>query len=202
MRIAYQVGLDASDRASLFYGLLLKDSGCTKSASRTAAIFSADDIGLRQDAKLVNFSRPRESIAYLLRSAGGLRNARAAVRSGRAFREAAPEIVAARCQQGANVVRALGLDHGTSETIMGLDEHWDGGGYPEGLAGDAIPLLARIGCLAQNVDIFLSARGRDAARVMVQGRRGRWFDPDLSDIILGLSDGDPLWERLDRKSVV
>ena len=200
MRIAYQVGLDATSRASLFYGLLLKDSGCTKSASRTAALFGRDDIALRQDGKLVDFGRPREALGYLLRNSGadsrGPRRARKALQAGRALREAAPEIVAARCQQGANVVRALGLDHGTAETIVGLDEHWDGGGYPEGLVGEQIPLLARIGCLAQSVDAFLCAGGRAAAHAMVEDRRGRWFDPDLADIVLGLSEGDPLWDRL------
>src|SRR3712207_6946334 len=44
-------------------------------------------------------------------------------------------------------------------SIRGLDEHWDGGGQPRDLRGSQIPLLARILCLAQTVEIFHSAGG-------------------------------------------
>ena len=37
-------------------------------------------------------------------------------------------------------------------------EHWDGGGYPDGLVGDDIPLSARILCLADVFDALTSSR--------------------------------------------
>ena len=63
----------------------------------------------------------------------------------------------------------LGLPEAAAEAIYALDEHWDGKGHPRGLAGDEIPLLARILCLAQTVEVFLAA-ARPRRRVP-RGRR-------------------------------
>ena len=66
-------------------------------------------------------------------------------------------------------------------------ERWDGRGYPHGLAGEAIPLTARILCLADVFDALTSQRSykqsmsvADALEIM---RRdvGRAFDPSLFD---------------------
>ena len=67
---------------------------------------------------------------------------------------------------------------------------------PYKLRGDAIPILARIACLAQTADVFITQDGLDAAREMVRVRRGRWFDPAVADAFLGLPDSDPLFADL------
>jgi len=66
-------------------------------------------------------------------------------------------------------------------------EKWDGSGYPAGLAGDRIPLCARLMALADVFDALSSKRVYkdrfDAERVraiIVEGR-GTHFDPDLVD---------------------
>jgi putative nucleotidyltransferase with HDIG domain len=71
-------------------------------------------------------------------------------------------------------------------------EHWDGSGYPDGLAGDNIPLSARILCLAHVFDALTSSRsyrGRltpgHALSVMRQDC-GRIFDPGLFELFEGL----------------
>jgi response regulator RpfG family c-di-GMP phosphodiesterase len=61
--------------------------------------------------------------------------------------------------------------------IQNLDEHWDGGGLPLSLRGDAIPIYARIALLAQVVDVFQIADGTDAAKLEILNRSGTWFDP-------------------------
>ena len=48
--------------------------------------------------------------------------------------------------------------------IRSLDEHWDGSGYPQGLRGEEIPLLARILGLAQTVEVFWKKGGIDTGR--------------------------------------
>ena len=74
----------------------------------------------------------------------------------------------------------LGLEVETAEAIRALDEHWDGGGQPHGLRGDEIPLLGRILCLAQTVEIFHAAGGParrgggpKATRAVVRSRARR-----------------------------
>ncbi|AFL73041.1 response regulator [Thiocystis violascens] len=69
-------------------------------------------------------------------------------------------------------------------------EKWDGSGYPEGLAGDAIPIAARLMALADVFDALISPRVykppmtfEDAFNIIVAGR-GSHFDPDVTDAFL------------------
>jgi putative two-component system response regulator len=70
-------------------------------------------------------------------------------------------------------------------------ERWDGSGYPDGLAGEAIPLSARLMAVADVFDALVSHRVYkpalpfDQVRVMMAEQRGRHFDPDLLDAFLG-----------------
>ena len=68
--------------------------------------------------------------------------------------EVTRSLMRARCDRGAEIALLIGLTSETAEAIRALDEHWDGGGQPRGLRGEEIPLLARILCLAQTVEIF------------------------------------------------
>ncbi|HTH39379.1 MAG TPA: bacteriohemerythrin [Rhodocyclaceae bacterium] len=62
-------------------------------------------------------------------------------------------------------------------------EHWDGNGYPLGLSGEAIPVLARICAIADVFDALTSARPYkepwtvDEAVNWIHGESGRQFDP-------------------------
>ncbi len=69
-------------------------------------------------------------------------------------------------------------------------ERWDGSGYPGGLAGEAIPLAARLMALADVFDALISRRvykgamSPAQARAIMSEQRGRHFDPDLLDAFL------------------
>ncbi len=69
-------------------------------------------------------------------------------------------------------------------------ERWDGAGYPDGLAGEAIPLAARLMALADVFDALISRRVYKAPMPIDQvhstmaAERGRHFDPDLLDLFL------------------
>ncbi|MDP1912201.1 two-component system response regulator [Brevundimonas sp.] len=69
-------------------------------------------------------------------------------------------------------------------------ERWDGSGYPGGLAGEAIPLAARLMALADVFDALISRRVYKAPMPVAQVRgtmaaeRARHFDPDLLDLFL------------------
>lgn len=73
-------------------------------------------------------------------------------------------------------------------------ERWDGSGYPAGLAGDGIPLSARIVALADVYDALTSRRVyKDAfsgviARSMIVEESGRHFDPDVVEAFIGVED--------------
>ncbi|MFZ4287339.1 response regulator [Variovorax sp. HJSM1_2] len=78
------------------------------------------------------------------------------------------------------------------EIAYGHQEKWDGSGYPQGLAGEAIPLSARIMAVADVYDALISRRvykegmpHEKAVGIMREGR-GSHFDPDILDTFLGL----------------
>jgi putative two-component system response regulator len=69
-------------------------------------------------------------------------------------------------------------------------ERFDGTGYPQGLAGTAIPLEGRIVAVADVFDALTTARPYKPAWPLVEARafllegRGRHFDPDCVDAFL------------------
>ena len=69
-------------------------------------------------------------------------------------------------------------------------ERYDGSGYPDGLAGDAIPLPARIVTVADVFDALISPRpykpawSIDEALAYLREQRGLLFDPDCVDALL------------------
>ena len=75
-----------------------------------------------------------------------------------------------------------------------MDEHWDGGGYPDGLRRDAIPVLARIVGLAQVVEIVASEKTPAEAASVARQRRGSWFDPAIVDAFLSVAGERELWD--------
>lgn len=73
-------------------------------------------------------------------------------------------------------------------------EKWDGSGYPEGLAGAAIPLSARLMAVADVYDALISRRvykdsmpHEQAVSIIVDGK-GSHFDPDIVDAFHELRD--------------
>ncbi len=69
-------------------------------------------------------------------------------------------------------------------------EKWDGSGYPDGLAGDAIPVAARIMAIADVFDALMNARVYKPAMppeevwgILSQGS-GKHFDADMVDVFL------------------
>ena len=69
-------------------------------------------------------------------------------------------------------------------------ERWDGKGYPDGLAEDAIPVSARLMTIADVFDALISKRVyKDAipaeeARAIIAAERGRQFDPEVTEAFL------------------
>ena len=78
------------------------------------------------------------------------------------------------------------------EIALSHQEKWDGSGYPEGLAGEVIPLSARLMAVADVYDALISRRvykkamaHEQAAAIIVAGRN-QHFDPDIADAFVAL----------------
>ena len=196
MRLAESLRLSLDDRSALFYALLLKDLGCSSNASRVCNLFGADDLTVKREFKTTNTSRLRERLAYVLRHLQGCRSTRERVatliRLGVSGQKEAGEFIRMRCERGADIARLFELPEATADAIYALDEHWNGRGQPHGFAGEQIPLLARILCLAQTVEVFVERDGVTAALDMARERSGSWFDPDLVARLTSM-EGDTLF---------
>lgn len=95
-----------------------------------------------------------------------------------------------------------------AEIALCHHEKWDGSGYPSGLAGEAIPLSARIVALADVYDALRSARpykpalGHDVAMAVLLAGDGRirpeaHFDPQLLALLRAEErQFDAIWRRL------
>jgi HD-GYP domain-containing protein (c-di-GMP phosphodiesterase class II) len=204
MRIAQELALPGAVRSDLFYALLLKDAGCSANAERMAALFGADDRDAKRTSKLVDWSSPWQSLRWSLRTVapgGSVRERVARLQGIRDEGEVTRKLLEARCDRGAEVARMLYLSEETASAIRSLDEHWDGRGQPDGLAGEEIPLLARILCLAQTAEIFHAAGGVKAARKVAERRRGRWFDPVLVDALEAICRDCDFWASLGEADV-
>jgi len=95
------------------------------------------------------------------------------------------EVMRRHPQTGARVVRPLGLDQMVTDVVLHHHERWDGGGYPSRLAGDEIPLAARVFSVCDALEAMTADRPYRRAlpmsvayeRVRLEG--GHQFDPDV-----------------------
>ncbi|SMB91654.1 PAS domain S-box protein [Deinococcus hopiensis] len=105
-------------------------------------------------------------------------------------------VVKAHTTIGANI-----LAHGRSELIQAAQEiamthheRWDGNGYPQGLAAEAIPLRGRIVAVADVFDALTSDRpykkawSREDALGEIRAQAGRQFDPRIVEALERLMD--------------
>jgi putative nucleotidyltransferase with HDIG domain len=147
-----------------------------------AALFGADDHVAKRTSKRVDWTERLPALVWSLRTVapdGTLRDRGRRLKAIKDEGEVTRRLMQARCDRGAEIALLIGLSSETAEGIRALDEHWDGRGQPRSLGGEEIPLIARILCLAQTVEIFHAAGGVRAAWGMARRRSGGWFDPAL-----------------------
>lgn len=86
---------------------------------------------------------------------------------------------------GGKMLKQLSSIRGIRETALYHHERYDGGGYPEGLRGEAIPLYARIVGVADSYDAMSSNRvyrrhlNKDEIIEEIQKGAGTQFDPEI-----------------------
>ena len=200
MRIGREIGLSSEAGSSLFYALLLKDLGCSSNAAKMAYLFGTDERVVKCNLKTIDWQRMtarlRFAASQVIPSGGLFQKILAVAGIAREGNAGARKLIEARCERGAEIAREIGFPEATAAAIRSLDEHWNGKGHPDGLRGDRIPLLARILNLAQTVEVFGTAQGIAAALRMAWQRRGRWFDPQLVDVLSTLGRDVAFWETV------
>lgn len=103
---------------------------------------------------------------------------------------------------GANILKPVAFPWPIAPVVRHHHEHWDGRGYPAGLRGEEIPLLARILSVADSYEAMVSDRpyrpGRSGDEAIEELRRcsGTQFDPKVVEAFVGILEA----ERGDRAS--
>jgi putative nucleotidyltransferase with HDIG domain len=101
------------------------------------------------------------------------------------------DVIKTHATKGADLLRNLSaFDEEIIKAVRHHHERYDGKGYPDGLAGEAIPLPSRIIMLCDSVDAMLSDRPYRPARTVefteqeVKRCAGSQFDPAIVDVML------------------
>jgi putative nucleotidyltransferase with HDIG domain len=174
-------GLCARCRALKFVDTL--DDGLVGHSRRVTclAMLVADRLGVHPAV------RAGVEIGGLLHDIGKLATpARILTKSG-PLDEAEMEIMRAHVIEGEAMAADIpGLPAEVPTIVRASHERWDGGGYPDGLCGGAIPLAARIVACADALDAMTSSRSYraalpiDLAVEVIRVESGRQFDPDAA----------------------
>ncbi|HLB25882.1 MAG TPA: HD-GYP domain-containing protein, partial [Nitrospirota bacterium] len=103
---------------------------------------------------------------------------------------------------GENIVRGVDFLARVRPLIRHHQERWDGGGYPDGLKGDEIPLLAAIVTVADNFDALTSdrpyrtaKRGEEAIRIIREGSGTKYNPAVVEAFLMIFGEGSVTWKK-------
>lgn len=102
------------------------------------------------------------------------------------------EIMKTHSEKGYRIIKASSELKGVAESVLYHHERWDGRGYPMGIKGEEIPLLARIISVCDSYDVMTSDRvykkamSKEKAIEELIRCSGTQFDPNIVDIFISL----------------
>jgi HD-GYP domain-containing protein (c-di-GMP phosphodiesterase class II) len=164
IELAELAGLEGAEIEDAFYLGLLHSIGCTADSPVTARAFG-DDGPHKAAYTLIDAGRPVEVVTYLWRNVyptapppQRLRAFMAAVAAGPQF---ARVNLRSHCEVGERLGTRLRLPARVCEGLWFVFERWDGKGMPAGVAGEEIPIAARILHAARDASAFAAAGGTE-----------------------------------------
>lgn len=117
------------------------------------------------------------------------------------------EVIKTHTVEGARLVEGIPFLRPALQIVRNHHERWDGGGYPDGLAGEEIPRVVQVFTLADSLDAITTDRPyRDASSLEfavyeVTRQAGSQFAPGVVEAFLAVLDGDPAFALL-RQGIV
>ena len=102
------------------------------------------------------------------------------------------EIIKSHTVRGGEILSHFKSLEGVDEGARYHHERYDGRGYPEGLAGKDIPLIARIICVADSFDamntnrVYRNRLSTERIIEEIETNKGKQFDPEIADVMLRL----------------
>lgn len=182
--LAHRLDLPRDEVHAVFYTSLLQHLGCVGFAHETAAVFD-DELAMNAAIARTDITSARDMFTTFLPAltsgkgpVARLRLAVATLTAGSSFGDRYSTAV---CEVGSATARRLGLPERVPRALYHVMEWWNGKGAPAGLAGEDIPIAARLARLAGIATLFDTIGGPDLATRAVRDRAGTLLDPDLTD---------------------
>ena len=205
LRLAERIGLNGAERSTVYYAALLVNVGCHSDAHEQAKWFG-DDIALRS-GKYAHEYRSVRAAAATMRLVGSGNPPLHRFRVGLEFAVSGRHDFDGMIARHASFARALadrlGLSDAVQESVGSAYEQWDGRGWPVGLAGEEIPIAARLTHFAEFVEVSHRIGGISAAIALADKQSGSQFDPALAamlrtepEAILSDLDSGQTWEAV------
>jgi HD-GYP domain-containing protein (c-di-GMP phosphodiesterase class II) len=194
-RLSHALELSAAYRGTAFLlgDVVEADDAYTGAHSRDVVELSvgvADRLGL--DAR----SRHLTELTALLHDVGKIRVPNTIINKKGTLTPEERAIINAHTIEGERLLsRVGGLLSEVGHIVRSCHERYDGHGYPDGLVGDEIPIVARIVCCCDAFNAMTTTRPYRAAMTQAGARaellqnRGTQFDPHVVDALLALTSG-------------
>ena len=205
LRLGERLGLGEAERSTVYYSALLVNVGCHADAHEQAKWFG-DDIALRS-GKYEHEYRSLRAAAAAMRLVGSgnppLHRFRVGFEFALTGRRDFDGMIARHSFFARTLAERLGLPRDVQEAVGAAYEQWDGRGWPGGLAGDRIPIAARLTHFAEFIEVAHRVGGIDAATTLAQRQSGAQFDPSVADAlradpegVLGDLDSTHTWDAV------
>jgi putative nucleotidyltransferase with HDIG domain len=177
--LADALALEPAARNAVYFGALLHDVGVTLAASDICRVAGIDEDAIFGPAPLRSVEELRADLSF-------------------ADLSAVVDAVQQHTLLGAETVRALDFPDDVAAAVAAHHERWDGFGFPEGTAGVAIPVEARVLAVADIAESLIAAEASSlAARRRLAPAIGRYvgvaLDPNIVARLLDLGRSDEFW---------
>jgi HD-GYP domain-containing protein (c-di-GMP phosphodiesterase class II) len=199
--VAAELGLDSRAVADVHHVALLRFLGCTADAPETARFTGGDNIAFVSAMASAVMGGTGETVTTLVRSVGrgrGVARRARLVAGALSDLDGAKRSLSAHCEVGTRLAARLGMGDGVVGALAHAYERWDGRGFPDGLAGEAIPVPVRVVVVARDAVLWQRLAGTAGALEVLARRRGRAYDPRVVDAVraVGLPavDSGSAWE--------
>jgi HD-GYP domain-containing protein (c-di-GMP phosphodiesterase class II) len=203
--LARLLGLDVQDRRVVFHTALLRSVGCTSNSSESAELFG-DEFAFSAAVGELDWGDPgimSAQLAVFGSWAGGAAQGMLAKRFMEIAPVVGPEAVRGACEVSRALGPRLGLAPAAVAALDEVNERWDGRGLPDGRAGEALSLPARIVHVAERAVLGYGGGGPAGALAEVRRRAGGHLDPQVvaefvthSEVVLASLEAPDLLEAV------
>jgi HD-GYP domain-containing protein (c-di-GMP phosphodiesterase class II)/DNA-binding CsgD family transcriptional regulator len=185
--IGEAAGFDDELRETVYWVALLRYIGCTGHAHEVATVFG-DEIAIRAQTLVHDAANPAEVMRDVMAFATAGRSPEERDEVVQMIQETAREWAvynfSSGCEVAEMLVQRLDLAPAVSEALRYTFERWNGNGYPDHVAGEAIPVAMRVVHLSHDMEAIGRLFSADHALDAALDRRDRTYDPALADLFV------------------